>query len=88
MRISPEALGILTDEARRGTGSETLLRTLGPVLDTKLEFLLNQLEKCDPDLSTLLDLRAQITTLRSLKRELTQAVAAGHEAAQRLDRIS
>jgi hypothetical protein len=85
--LSPETLGILNDEARRGVGSATLLSTLGPVLDQKLEALLLHLEQAKPDLNELLDLRSRIATLRSLKRELLQAVSAGNEAGERLAQL-
>jgi hypothetical protein len=82
---SPEALGILTDEVRKGVGASTLLRSLGPILDARLEAALTAFEQAPPDLNQLLDLRAKITTLRTLKRELDQAVRVGHEAGQQLE---
>jgi hypothetical protein len=82
--LTPEALGILTDEARKGVGAETLLRVLKPILDSKLENLLSRLDQAPSDLGTLLDLRAQIKSIRSLQRELTQAAASGKEASEKL----
>lgn len=81
---SPEYLGILNDEARRGVGAATLLSTLGPVLEQRQEQLLAALEQAAPELNALLDLRAKISTIRALKRELAQAAQAGSEAGERL----
>jgi hypothetical protein len=83
---SPEELGILQDEVRKGVGSDTLLRTLGPILETRLESLLIALDQAPADLAILLDLRAKISCLRILKKELAQAVQVGREASQALDR--
>jgi len=85
--ISPETLGILNDESTRGVGSATLLKTLGPVLDQKIEQLLVSLDSATPDLSVLLDLRAKLSALRSIRKELTQAVTAGLEAGERLSSL-
>lgn len=82
--LSPEALGILTDEVRKGVGAQTLLRVMGPVLDERLEMLLNQLDHCPPSLNELLDLRAKISYLRTLRRELNQAAQVGIEAGEKL----
>lgn len=82
--LSPEALGILTDEVRKGVGASTLLQTLGPILDARIDTLLNQLEHCSPSLPELLDLRAKISSFRILRRELSQAAQNGHEAAEKL----
>ena len=82
--MTPETLGILQDEVRKGVGSDTLLRTLGPILESRLEAYLTALDQAPPDLATLLDLRAKISTLRILRRELEQAVRVGFEASQKL----
>ena len=84
MTFNTETLGLLTDEVNRGIGSETLLRILGPLLDSHLETLLNALDQAPVSLENLLDLRAQIKVYRSLKRELDQAIYLGIEANQKL----
>jgi hypothetical protein len=81
---TPEQLGLLTDEVKRGVGSGTLLRTLGPIYESRLESVLNALEQAPPNLEILLDLRAKLSTLRNLKRELDNAVRVGGEAAEQL----
>ena len=85
--LSPEALGILNDESTRGVGAATLLKTLGPVLDQRIELTLIALDQAEPDLNKLLDLRAKLSVLRGLRKELTQAVTAGLEAGERLSQL-
>ena len=82
---TPEALGILNDEALAGAGAATLMRTLGPAFDAKLAYLLLELEGAKPELNVLLDLRAKIGVIRSLQRELATQVQRGHEAADELN---
>jgi hypothetical protein len=84
---SPEALGILNDESTRGVGAATLLKTLGPLLEKRLEQLLTALDQAEPDLNKLLDLRAKILIVRLLCKELHQTVTAGLEAGERLSQL-
>jgi hypothetical protein len=84
---SPEALGILNDESTRGVGAATLLKTLGPILDQRIENLLVALDSAEPELNKLLDLRAKLSVLRSLRKELQQSVTAGLEAGERLSQL-
>lgn len=84
---SPEYLGVLNDEVRRGVGAGTLISVLDPVLDRRLEQLLAALESAEPELNRLLDLRAKIASLRALKRELAQAAQTGHEAGEKLNQL-
>ena len=85
---SPEVLGLLNDEVRSGVGAATLLSTLGPILDAKLELLLFSLDQAEADLNILLDIRAQIKVIRALKRELAQAAQKGQEAGEKLSKVS
>jgi hypothetical protein len=85
---SPEVLGILNDEVRSGVGAATLLSTLGPLLDQRLDSLLFALESTAPDLNNLLDLRARISVVRSLKRELAKVAQRGVEAGEQLSHVS
>jgi len=82
---SPEALGILNDESLAGAGASTVMRSLGPIFAARLEYFLNALDNAPPDLNVLLDLRAKISVMRSLNRELTQQMQRGHEAAGELE---
>ena len=82
--MNPERLGLLRDEATRGVGAETLQRTLGPSLDAQLENLLNQLTVAPPQLDTLLDLRAQIKSVRNIQKDLRDAITAGKNAGAEL----
>ena len=82
---SPEALGILNDESLAGAGATTIMRSLAPALDARLTYFLKALEDAPPDLNVLLDLRAKISTIRSLQRELDATMRRGHEAAMELE---
>jgi hypothetical protein len=82
---SPEALGILNDESLAGAGAATIMRSLAPVIAARLAYFLKALEDAPPDLNVLLDLRAKISTLRSLEHELTTTMQRGHEAAGELE---
>ena len=82
---TPEALGILNDEALAGAGAATLMRTLGPVIAARLEYFLQALEDAPADLGTLLDLRAKIATIRNLQREFRNQMLRGGEAAVELE---
>jgi len=84
---SPELLGILNDEVRSGIGSATLLSVLKPILERRTEQLLSLLEQCEPDLSKLLDLRAKISAVRAMSRELDQAAKKGQEAGEQLSKV-
>ena len=85
-KISPEELGFLKDEALRGVGADTILKTLGPAFDTRLEQLLQLLDNAAPELEILLDLRSQIKTLRSLRRELVTTSQTGKHADGKLQK--
>jgi hypothetical protein len=84
---SPEALGILNDESLAGAGAATVMRTLGPAIAARLENVLRLLENAPPDLNTLLDLRAKISVIRSLERELHTQMQRGREAAAELEEL-
>ncbi len=84
MNLTPEQLGILNDEVRQGVGAETLLRVLSPILKDRVNVALNSLEHAPPSLNELLDLRARITVLRQIERELNSAIDAGRNAARQL----
>lgn len=84
-QFSPETLGILNEEVRRGVGAGTLASVLGPILDKKLEDLLTALDAAEPELTKLLDLRAKISTLRNLRKDLQRAMAVGREAGEKLN---
>jgi hypothetical protein len=82
---TPEALGILNDESLAGAGAATIMRSLAPVLNTRLAYFLKCLEDAPPDLNVLLDLRSKIATIRNLQRELETTMQRGHEAAGELE---
>lgn len=84
---TPEALGILNDESLAGAGAATVMRTLGPAITARLAYFLKALEDAPPDLNTLLDLRAKISVMRGLERELRTQMQRGGEAAAELEQL-
>jgi D-serine deaminase-like pyridoxal phosphate-dependent protein len=84
---TPEALGILNDESLAGAGATTIMRTLAPVLSARLAYFLKALEDAPPDINVLLDLRAKVSTIRQLQRELETTMRRGGEAAGELESL-
>ena len=79
-------------EARRieqveGVGADTVLRALGPLIDRRMDSLILQLIKTNPDYDTLLDLRAQISEVYRIQSELKSIKEAGKEAGEALSEI-
>jgi len=70
-----------------GVGADTLLRTLLPVVERRLEGLLVELIQCEPDFERLLDLRAQIKEVVRIKQELDNVRQVGREASEALKQI-
>lgn len=87
VKHNPEALGILNDESLAGAGAATIMRTLGPVLDKQLNYFLQKLEDAPANLDVLLDLRAKVSTIRALRRELDSQMHRGREAAEELEAV-
>jgi hypothetical protein len=67
------------DLINQSVGAETMLGTLGPIMERQLEALLNQFQWCEPKLEVLLDYRAKILTIFRMKQRLKQAAAKGAE---------
>ncbi len=82
---SPEALGLLNDESLAGAGASTIMRTLGPVFAARIAYFEKALEDAPADLGTLLDLRAKLTVMWALRRELASQVLRGGEASEILN---
>lgn len=75
----------LFDEANKGHSSEAILRILDPLLDARLGKLLSDFEKCVPELGQLLDLRAKITEIWRMRRDLSDGVKLGLSAQKLLE---
>ena len=72
-------------DVNKGQTSEAILRVIDPLVDARLGLLLNQFEKCPPDLGALLDLRARISEIWRLRRELQDAKKLGMTSQQLLE---
>lgn len=63
----------------QSVGAETMLGTLGPMIDRQLDGLIAQLQFQPPELGPLLDFRAKIVNLWRMKQRLRQGAAKGKE---------
>jgi hypothetical protein len=77
----------LYDEASAGVGAETLLKTMEPLLERRMEVIINKLCSASPELSTLLDLRAQLAEVWRMRRELKAMASRGATAVDTLTRL-
>lgn len=74
-------------EMERGATAESVLKTLDPLIDERLGFLLDDLRKCPPELGPLLDLRAKICELWRIRKELKDRGKLGKSATAVLESI-
>ena len=82
--LSPSEVAIRRDEQISGVGAETLLRTLSPIIERRLEELTIKLIQAPPDLNQLLDLRAQFAEVHRIKQQLRSVSDLGKEASEAL----
>lgn len=67
----------LYNEAELGASADTVLRALDPMIERRLGHLLDQLSSCTPELGALLDIRAKISEVWRMRREVLEARAKG-----------
>ena len=77
----------LFEESNRGATSEAILRVLDPLVEERLGRLLNDFEKCPPDLGPLLKLQASISEIWRIRRELKDARKLGLSSQALLERM-
>lgn len=77
----------LCNKADQGVAAEVVLRAMDPILERRLGLLLNQFEQCPPELGPLLDLRAKISEVWIMRREMNLLAGKGKTAAEALSRI-
>ena len=63
----------------QSVGAQTMLETLGPMIDRQLDGLIAQLQFLPPELGPLLDARAKIVNIWRMKQRLSQGAARGKE---------
>ena len=70
------------DLINQTVGAETVLGTLGPIIEKQLEALLNQFQWAEPRLEVLLDYRAKILNLHRMRLRLRQVAAKGADVTE------
>jgi hypothetical protein len=65
-----EATEKLYNEAELGASADTVLRALDPMIERRLGQLLDQFSACAPELGPLLDLRAKITEVWRMRKDI------------------
>ncbi len=74
------ALDELWDTASVSVAAETLLHAVEPDLDKLFEILMGEFGKCAPELGSLLDFRAKLMSVWTMKSRLKRNVKAGMPA--------
>lgn len=82
-----EAIQSLYGKVDKGTAAETVIRLLDPIIEQRLGLLLNQLEQCPPELGPMLDLRAKISEVWRIRKELTSFSKQGSNALEVLKNV-
>lgn len=77
----------LYDQAELGRSSETVIRALDPFIERRLGLLLDRFAQTAPELGPLLDLRAQISEVWRMRKELRQDSLKGDAAIEVLKRV-
>lgn len=77
----------LYNEAELGVSADAVLRALDPLIERRLGHLLDQFAVCAPELGPLLDLKAQITELWRMRKEVLNAKAKGQHSWDTLQAI-
>ena len=65
-----EAVQKLMGDAEVGVASDLVIQALDPIMERRLGVLLDSFEKCAPELGPLLDLRAKISEVWRVRKEL------------------
>lgn len=68
-------------EMERGATAQSIVNVLDPILEKRLGTLLDQFRQCPPELGPLLDHRAKICEVWSMRKELTDAAKLGKSSA-------
>ena len=82
-----ERADILHDSAELGYSSELVLKAMDPMIERRLGSLLDQFDNVKPELGPLLDLRAKISEVWRIRRELKNNMLKGQNAVDMMKRI-
>lgn len=91
-KVSPisakiEATERLYNEAELGASADVVLRTLDPMIERRLGLLLDQFSQCAPELGPLLDLKAKISEVWRMRREILLARERGRKSWESLQDV-
>ena len=78
---------ILHDSAELGYSSELVLKAMDPMIERRLGSLLDQFDNVKAELGPLLDLRAKISEVWRIRRELKGNMLKGQNAVDVMKRI-
>jgi hypothetical protein len=70
----------LYNEAELGASADAVLRALDPLIERRLGILLDQFSLCAPELGPLLDLRAKISEIWRMRKEVLIARDRGRKS--------
>jgi hypothetical protein len=70
------------EKLQRAVGADTILMVLGPLIERRLEALLNQAPHIKPELPELLMWRAELVVLSRMKRELQGLASKGGDVTE------
>src|SRR5688572_23486438 len=82
-----EATEKLYNDAELGASSETVIRAMEPLMEKRLAVLLDQFMLVPPELGPMLDLRAKISEVWRIRKELKQARDKGRNSWEALQVI-
>ncbi len=82
-----ERADILHDSAELGYSSELVLKAMDPIIERRLGALLDQFENTPPELGPMLDLRAKISEVWRIRREMKNNMLKGRNAVDVMRKI-
>ena len=77
----------LSIDADLGYSSELVLKAFDPWIERRLSALLDEFSLAAPELGILLDIRARICVVWSIRKELKKGEAKGKDAVKRMEAI-
>ena len=82
-----ERADALHDSAELGYSSELVLKAMDPIIERRLGSLLDQFENVKPEMGPLLDLRAKISEVWRIRREMKKNMLNGKNAVDVMKRF-
>ena len=88
MNKEVEVISSAHNAAQKGVGAQTILEVLEPMVVTRTRRLLDVLSSVEPKLEILLDVRARLSEVHRIQKELDTLRNEGADAANVLRRIA